>query len=233
MKYNYWLIVTFCSLLVGSLTLSLYILPYFSTLLLLILGGYSSILFLVQLHLWKKKHHYLQQNLIRANDKLMHLSVTDELTGLFNVRHFKCKVKEYQKVFQRYPKKTFSLAIIDIDKFKAYNDQYGHLLGDQLLMGLATIIQKEIRQNLDFAFRYGGDEFMLLFPDTTSQKAVIVCERFLQKYQNKEPKSTSLSIGIAEYKREEGTFEIDTLIHRADKAMYSVKSNGGNGILVF
>jgi diguanylate cyclase (GGDEF)-like protein len=187
----------------------------------------------IQLHLWTQKHHRLQQELTEANNKLTQLSITDELTGLFNVRHLKSKAKQYQKMFRRYPKRTFSLAMIDVDQFKAYNDQLGHLSGDQLLVILGTLIQKEIRQDLDFAFRYGGDEFVLFFPDTTSQETQVVCERLVGRYRTKELEGTSLSIGIAEYKQIEGFLEIDRLIHEADKAMYTVKCQGGDGISVF
>ncbi len=175
----------------------------------------------------------LEKELKDKNEQLTQLSITDSLTGLYNVRHLKTEATKLQKIHNRYPDRPLSLALIDVDKFKEYNDNFGHLAGDNLLVVLSKIIQDQIRKDLDWAFRYGGDEFVLLFPETNAKGCKIICDRILLDFVNQKLGATSLSIGITEYHKEWGLMSANLLVSKADEAMYTVKCRGGNGLHVY
>ena len=171
----------------------------------------------------------LEQRLLEQNAKLEELAITDNLSGLYNVRHFHA---EAGKAFTRLKRKlygTFSLLLIDIDRFKELNDSLGHQAGDVVIEKLGEIIRGAIRKDLDAAFRYGGDEFVVLLLDTDPQKSAFVAERILERFRAYGFGETSLSIGIAAVEDEDGE---ETLVHRADLAMYRAKKNGGNRYMV-
>ena len=122
------------------------------------------------------------------------------------------------------------LLLIDIDNFKVYNDKYGHQHGDQLLKELAKIISRNIRQNVDSGYRYGGDEFAVTVLHANPQQALMVAERLRTEYNERSLVPTSLSIGIAKLKDLSDTPEddLDNLIREADQALYLAKNNGGD-----
>ncbi len=175
----------------------------------------------------------LEKELKEKNEQLTTLSITDGLTSLYNVRHLKSEAIRLQKIHHRFPERPLSLALIDVDKFKEYNDNYGHLAGDKLLVILSDIIQAQIRKDLDLAFRYGGDEFVLLFPDTDARGSQKICERILSDFLNHHMGSTALSIGVTGYKKEWGLLSVSLLVSKADEAMYQIKCHGGNGIHIY
>jgi diguanylate cyclase (GGDEF)-like protein/PAS domain S-box-containing protein len=187
------------------------------------------------------KRRQLELELQEKNQQLLRLSITDGLTGLYNVRHFHDELTRSLKTLRRYPDRYMSIALIDIDQFKRYNDTHGHQAGDRLLAGLGKILQIEIRQSLDQAFRYGGDEFVLLLPDTKAEGARIICDRVRAAYAKGGFEPTDLSIGIASAGGQGQDDETlsgpdfekvkETLVKRADVAMYTAKSQGGGTCL--
>jgi len=160
-------------------------------------------------------------------------TVLDPLTGAYNRRYlYEVGQKEIEKI-QRYGRK-FSLVFMDIDDFKAINDQYGHLSGDTVLKTLAQKLQVFIRKS-DYVFRFGGEEFLIILHRADSKKALKIAERIRQEVA-KEPIKTydgktifiTLSIGIATVN--ETIKDIHELINKADLAMYKAKQSGKNKV---
>lgn len=167
----------------------------------------------------------LEKRLLEQNAKLEELAITDNLSGLFNVRHFHSEINEAFTRVKRRLYSYFSLLLIDIDKFKELNDSEGHKRGDMVIEQLGEIIRSCIRRDLDSGFRYGGDEFVVILLDTDPQKSVVVAERILERFRTLKFGHTSLSIGIAGATGEDNE---EALVHRADLAMYQAKRSGGN-----
>jgi diguanylate cyclase (GGDEF)-like protein/PAS domain S-box-containing protein len=158
-------------------------------------------------------------------EKLKMLSITDDLTGLYNQRYF---YEALPREIERSNRKnaTFGLALFDIDHFKRYNDDFGHLRGDEILRGIGTIVLSTIRR-IDFGFRYGGDEFAILLPETTIENSLQIAERLRVNAETQFDGAVTLSIGIVEGGPH---CEERDLIASADKAMYEAKRAGGNRV---
>jgi diguanylate cyclase (GGDEF)-like protein len=163
------------------------------------------------------------------------LSETDELTGMFNTRGFAIAANRLFAQAMRHNRAT-SVLMIDSDNLKAVNDGYGHEAGNRLLRHLATAIQAELRFT-DVAARYGGDEFIVLLPETPSKGAFEVAERIRNAIAGRPLEmgerriSSSVSIGIATFP-EDGS-SLDALAAHADRAMYSAKQAGRNRSMKF
>jgi diguanylate cyclase (GGDEF)-like protein len=134
--------------------------------------------------------------------------------------------------FNRY-KHPLSLLLLDIDHFKEYNDTFGHLEGDKVLVRISQIIRSCLRK-LDTAYRYGGEEFTVILPETNCQEAKTVAERIrnavkADKFVPEAQKEVTItiSIGVTQYSPEE---ELSAFIQRADKAMYASKQEGRNKV---
>ncbi|MCF6291091.1 MAG: diguanylate cyclase [Desulfobacterales bacterium] len=171
-----------------------------------------------------------EQELVR---QLELLSISDALTGLFNRRHFDAKIWEEVHRAHRQGHDAF-LLLMDVDRFKEYNDQYGHPAGDQLLQTLAGILTSCIRTNVDWAFRFGGDEFSVIQAQIGWEQAMDTGRRIMEKYAEHEFSTTSLSVGVARFIRHEGNSwqeDVADLVQRADKAMYQAKQGGRNKII--
>ncbi len=151
----------------------------------------------------------------------------DELTGLFNRRHFEERLKEEIARHSRYGD-VFSLLMLDLDSFKTYNDMYGHPSGDRLLNQIGRIINRSIR-SADQAFRYGGDEFVVILPQTTVDDAYVVAER-VREHIAAEMTAKEIVVtcsgGLVSYPSD-GTIAGD-LVNTADTVLYYAKSTGGN-----
>ena len=153
----------------------------------------------------------------------------DELTGLFNRRHFEERLKEEISRHSRYGD-VFSLFMIDLDNFKSYNDIYGHPSGDILLNQVGRIIKSAIR-NADQAFRYGGDEFVVILPQTATDDARVVAERVREGVAGEMEKKeigVTCSIGLTSYPAD-GVISGE-LVTVADTALYFAKRTGGNRV---
>ncbi len=162
--------------------------------------------------------------------KLEKLAITDALTNLYNSRHFFTQLKTEIKRYNRYSR-ALSLLILDIDFFKNYNDSWGHLEGDKVLMEIGKIINSCMR-SMDTAYRYGGEEFAILLPETKLQKACVVGARIKDNISSQvfepEPgtkRSITVSIGATELAEGE---DFRSFISRTDKALYKSKDTGRN-----
>jgi diguanylate cyclase (GGDEF)-like protein len=162
--------------------------------------------------------------------ELEQLAITDALTGLYNSRHFFSQIKTEIKRYKRYSR-PLSLLILDIDFFKQYNDTWGHLEGDKVLMRIGKVINSCMR-SMDTAYRYGGEEFAIILPETRLQKACVVGARIKDNINSQvfEPEPgtrTSITISIGATELAEGE-DFKSLISRADKALYKSKETGRN-----
>lgn len=153
-------------------------------------------------------------------NKLYFKAITDELTDLYNRRYFYQKLKRETERTKR-QRHPLSIIMLDVDRFKEYNDRYGHLEGDALLRTVARVVQFSVRQHVDCAFRYGGDEFVVVLPETDEKTALLVGSRIRKRFKDTAPAGLDLSMGVAQF--QEG-FDIETFINLADKRMYEDKS---------
>lgn len=167
----------------------------------------------------------------RMQEELRLLSITDPLTGVYNRRYFIQKLKEEIDRAKR-TNRSFSLIMLDIDYFKNINDRFGHSTGDFVLKTLTEMLKNSIRR-IDIFARWGGEEFVILLPETPKRNAVHVAEklRHLLSGTNIPGVGTiTASFGISEYHSGD---KIDSLIQRADDAMYRAKAAGRNRVEVY
>jgi diguanylate cyclase (GGDEF)-like protein len=175
-----------------------------------------------------------EEALRESEKRYQELSITDGLTNLYNLRHFYDQLELEIERTNRY-NHLLTLLLLDIDDFKLFNDKFGHLDGDTVLVELANIIRKSMRQT-DSAFRYGGDEFVVILPETNVKQGLVVAER-IRAGMNKIPFTpvkgktvhATLSIGLTQYTLGE---ELKNFIKRTDKAMYRAKERGKNQIFM-
>ena len=157
------------------------------------------------------------------------LAQTDYITGAISVRHFYELIRIESGRFRRY-QHPFSLVYIDLDNFKAINDRLGHITGDKLLRVLVENIQQQIRPT-DVLARLGGDEFALLLPETGAEQIKIFIGRLHSSLANdmlRKGWMVTLSMGVVTFKQLPKS--VDEMVRLADVAMYSVKTNGKNGV---
>ncbi len=177
-----------------------------------------------------------QAALVLDNTKLFKLAITDGLTGLFMVRHFRLRLAEEIKRARRYHK-IFSLLFFDIDHFKSFNDTYGHQVGDEVLKQVAALFRKSVREDIDVTARYGGEEMIALLPETDAAGAMVVAERLRTSIEAHEftgyerPLHVSISIGIAEFPAHDT--DMLGLIRKADTALYECKKGGRNRSAIY
>lgn len=172
----------------------------------------------------------------RLHEETEKLSLIDELTSLYNVRKLKTSLREEIGRSKRFGH-NFSFIMADIDFFKNYNDRYGHKAGDAVLRNVAFSIVSASR-SVDMSFRYGGEEFCLILPETDRAEALEVAERIRKTVEDlpivgeeKQPSGKlTISMGISVYP--EDTTDRDALIEIADKALYTAKRAGRNRIVV-
>ena len=176
------------------------------------------------------KESDLTKERIRMMEKLQKLAVTDGLTKLYNSRSFYSQLETEVDRFNRY-KHPLALLLLDLDHFKDYNDTYGHLEGDKILVHFSQIIKSCLRAN-DTAYRYGGEEFTVILPETGGDEAGTVAQRIRAALEaerftpvNGKKVKITISIGVTEYQPKE---ELSTFIQRADRAMYRSKQKGRN-----
>jgi diguanylate cyclase (GGDEF)-like protein len=174
--------------------------------------------------------------LTQANRQLQELSITDELTGLYNHRHLVRTLESEFKRAVRY-KRNFTLLMVDVDFFKQVNDAYGHPCGDLVLRELARVFKKTVRAT-DIVARYGGDELAVVLLETQKETALKISEKLrreVEKYPFKwegESFQVTVSIGAASA-FEKGIRNWDTLLNAADKALYQAKGGKRNIVVAF
>jgi len=179
-----------------------------------------------------------ERSLINERDRMIEnlrkLSIKDPLTDLYNSRYFYEQLEKEITRSDRYFH-PLSLIFIDIDNFKSVNDSYGHMAGDKAILMIAKKMEASLR-SLDTAYRFAGDEFTVILPETDANQAEVVADRIRSEMENerlvifeRQISKITLSIGIAEYVRNE---EMGQFIHRADVNMYQAKQSGGNKVFI-
>ena len=180
------------------------------------------------------KERQLSTERTRMMEKLQKLATTDGLTKLYNSRSFYTQLELEVDRYNRY-KHPLSLLLLDIDNFKEFNDTFGHLEGDRALVRFSQIIKSCLRTN-DSAYRYGGEEFTVILPETNGDEAKTVAQRIRSSLESEKFSPTpdknakiTISIGVTQYFPKE---ELSAFIRRADRAMYLSKKNGRNRVSV-
>lgn len=161
--------------------------------------------------------------------KLEHLASFDRLTGLYNRSKFELALNEELNRVKRYKTQIFSLVLFDVDNFKLINDTYGHVVGDIVLRDVAELAKKTIRST-DILCRWGGEEFVLIMPMTDLSHGMEAAQKLkdvISGYEFETVGSVTCSFGVTEYVQND---VVQTIINRADKAMYKAKSNGKNRV---
>ena len=163
-----------------------------------------------------------------SEQRYRELSIVDDLTQLYNSRHFYSQLKIELDRSNRYGQ-PLTLLLLDIDNFKTFNDTYGHVEGDQVLMRLGQVVKRCLRET-DFAYRYGGEEFTVVLPMTRSVDGAITAERIRAEFKKElftpapdQDVHVTVSIGLAQYNLQE---EMKAFVHRVDQLMYQGKKNG-------
>ncbi len=179
----------------------------------------------------------LQDEIEEKNRELERLSISDGLTGLFNHRHIHQLLHDEFERADRIGERL-SVAMFDLDRFKAVNDTYGHQAGDRVLEQLADILRESARE-IDRLGRYGGEEFMALLPGTSIEDAEVFVERVRHEVARRpfnigkgEPLRMTLSAGIATYPHS-AINDPETLVRLADEALYAAKAAGRNRVVRF
>ncbi len=169
----------------------------------------------------------------RAVHRIQELSITDDCTRLYNARHLYTVLEEEVQRSRRFGYQ-FTILFLDLDNFKTINDEHGHLLGSRLLCEVGQCLREGLRL-VDTAFRYGGDEFAILLPQTSKGGGLVVARRLVESFRERrwlanEPASVSLraSVGVASYPEDASTPE--SLMQKADEMMYEVKQGGRDNI---
>ncbi|MCL1471752.1 diguanylate cyclase [Argonema antarcticum] len=171
----------------------------------------------------------------KLTKNLERLANTDPLTGVWNRRYLLTLCEQEINRAYRY-KRLFSLLMLDLDHFKQINDIYGHAVGDEVLIAMTKVVQYCLRE-VDFWGRFGGEEFVVILPETNLDAAVDVAERIRQNLEKTaisvegEQVKITVSIGVSSYQLDDQ--KIDVVLQRADKALYEAKNQGRNRIALF
>lgn len=176
----------------------------------------------------KKEIDLKTQQLLSSNKKLKQLYVTDRLTNLYNRHKIDNELLNELKKAKKYDE-TFGILILDIDHFKSINDNYGHIVGDSVLIECAKILQESIRKT-DIAARWGGEEFLILCPKIDADGLKTLAQKIRKNFESTKfetEKTQTLSIGCTLYNNDE---TIETILSRADKALYKAKNGGRNRV---
>lgn len=151
--------------------------------------------------------------------KLYSSSITDELTGLCNRRFFYQKLRQEMHRAKRQGH-SLSLIMFDVDGFKQFNDRYGHLKGDALLQTVASVLRSSLREHVDCACRYGGDEFVAIVPEADEKIARSIGHRIKRNFKNTSPGGLTLSMGVTQLQED---FDPETFVRLVDERMYRDK----------
>jgi polar amino acid transport system substrate-binding protein len=171
---------------------------------------------------------YRQFEMGKYNKKLLHMATTDPLTQLSNRMQLDKKLLECHQYYQR-THRTYSVMILDLDNFKRINDTYGHLIGDKTLINLSRILSESIR-DIDIVGRWGGEEFMIICPETNSEGTYNLAEKIqkaINNYDFPHIHTLTCSFGISECFEND---RIESVVGRADNALYRAKEEGRNRI---
>ncbi|MCG6872889.1 MAG: response regulator [Gammaproteobacteria bacterium] len=173
-----------------------------------------------------------QQDLKRPVQQFQESSVTDGLTGVRNRQYLEADLKYRIEQARREPERPFSVVMVDIDHFKKFNEQYGHVVGDQILRSVAKCLCEKLRA-ADIVNRYGGDEFCIVLPQADTQKARAVAERLREaisksRLEQLEGEELTVSIGLATFQPSDTG--VEDLVGRCNAALYAAKNGGRNQV---
>ncbi len=163
------------------------------------------------------------------HEEIYRLTITDGLTQVANKRHFRDFLDRELARAARH-QRPLSLVLFDLDRFKDVNDHHGHLAGDRVLQGIASLVAAQVRRD-ELLARYGGEEFAVVLPETGLDSATAFCERVRRQVEEAtfdfegQPLRATISVGVAELSRNE---TMDSLIARADARLYEAKQGGRN-----
>jgi len=164
-------------------------------------------------------------------ERMKQLAYVDGLTGIFNRRYFEMRIAEELERASRFMGRM-SVIMVDIDHFKRLNDEFGHLLGDEVLRGVSNILKHQLRK-VDMVCRYGGEEFAIVVPETTGSNALVVAEKLRRQIEIHPfpgvPRPVTISCGVADYPIQGSTR--DELVAAADSALYQAKQAGRNRVM--
>jgi diguanylate cyclase (GGDEF)-like protein len=164
-------------------------------------------------------------------ERVRHMAYVDGLTGIFNRRYFEIRVLEEIERAKRYSG-SVSLVMMDIDHFKRLNDEFGHLMGDDVLRQISTLFSQNLRK-VDVGCRYGGEEFAIIVPETTGEDAYYVAEKLRKVIETSVfpgvPRPVTISAGVASYPA--NATNRDELLKAADEALYAAKQSGRNTVV--
>lgn len=174
----------------------------------------------------------LMQDLKESNASLTQLTLTDHLTGIANRSLLDSELRKLRQLYQRY-QRPLSILLFDLDHFKKVNDTFGHLNGDKVLIAMANTLKQQVRET-DIAGRWGGEEFLVICPDTPEHEAYLLAERLRQAIASLRIPSeegvikVTTSIGVAALS---GQMNVDELLRQADIHLYQAKTQGRNRVV--
>ena len=163
--------------------------------------------------------------------QIAEIAVKDGLTHLFDVSAFRTKLKTEIKRYRRYGSEV-SVLMIDVDDFKMFNDTHGHPEGDRVLAEISSLIEKTTR-DLDICARYGGEEFAVILPQTGLKAALLIARRIRRRIEQKYKKTSGITVSIGCAMCPQDGKSADSLVKRADKALYYSKANGKNQVTAY
>ena len=170
----------------------------------------------------------LRQNI----NRLVNDNITDRLTGAYNRHYLDADLRQRFALIKRDPERYFCIIMIDIDHFKAFNDDFGHLAGDAILRKFSSLLENIARET-DVVCRYGGEEFCVVLPECDLQNAELIAQRMRQgvaghSFEGIQGRAVTASFGVARVSAEDR--DVFTLLDRADKALYRAKQDGRNRV---
>jgi diguanylate cyclase (GGDEF)-like protein len=173
-----------------------------------------------------------EEALRQSENRFRELCIIDDLTQLYNSRHFYQRLERESERANRY-EQPLTILLLDLDDFKQFNDSYGHVEGDLVLQRFGQVIKHCLRQT-DSAYRYGGEEFVVMLPMTNIENAAISAERIRMEFRKEVFSPTpgqnvhlTVSIGFGQYKKGE---DMKVFVHRVDQLMYQGKKDGKDRI---
>ena len=198
----------------------------YNTITIVVFGIITTLLLLGLIYFFMSR---LIKKLEEARQTIEKIAITDQLTEVFNRRHIMSRFEEEFEKFKRLKKKV-SCIMADIDNFKAVNDSYGHLAGDQVLKAVSHRIRNTVRA-YDILGRYGGEEFLIIMPDTSVEDARELAERIRTRVKEETVNNATITLSLGVVCVEESDRSVDDIIRRADQNLYKAKKDGKDRVV--
>jgi len=198
----------------------------YNTITIVVFGIITTLLLLGLIYFFMSR---LIKKLEEARQTIEKIAITDQLTEVFNRRHIMSRFEEEFEKFKRL-KKNVSCIMADIDNFKAVNDSYGHLAGDQVLKAISHRIRNTVRA-YDILGRYGGEEFLIIMPDTSVEDARELAERIRTRVKEETVNNATITLSLGVVCVEESDRSVDDIIRRADQNLYKAKKDGKDRVV--